>query len=191
MSILGETYTKMRLILSQLPLLMSVALSVPVGATVSPFESVAVSGSTRAALEAEARPFGHGSVIAKVEGGALFGDLAIAIVEFEDYQRTSDVTARFAVSCSLEDASWVCEHPYRIVTLLHEIPLAEIELRGDVSITTVRRILRFMNRRVGVRLVAVTGIELTEPGTYMVDVTNCDGFGTHTVTEKALERATE
>jgi hypothetical protein len=190
-SILGETDTKMRLILSQLTLLMSVVLWVPVGATVSPFESVAVSGSTRAALEAEARPFGHGSVIARIEGGALFGDLEIAIVEFEDYQQTSDFTARFAVSCSLEDASWVCEHPYRIVTLLREIPLAEIELRGDVSITNVRRILRFMNRWVGVRLVAVTGIEVTGPGTYAVEVTYCDGFGTHTVMEKDLERAAE
>jgi len=153
-----------------------------------PFEPVQLSARETNSIESAARPHGGGAEVRSIQAGALLGELAVAIVEFEPYEVRPDYSLRLGISCTYASAAWTCKGPYRIVTLLNEAPLVEIELRGDVTVKEARRILKFVRRREASRFVALTGIERTSHEEYWVETTYPDGGGTSSVSSQDLAK---
>ena len=169
-------------------------LVVSLTATASPtmavswlFDPVPLSEHHRAALVAAAYPYGNGAVVDNVEGGLLAGRLAVGTVEFVSDKVGRDYVSFLAVDCYYRDEGWTCDHPYRVLILSEECPKAEIQLSGQVPLTTARKILEYVKVRDGRHFLTLTGIELAEPGVYRVMTQFHNGSGLSTVMEKDID----
>jgi hypothetical protein len=164
------------------------AVSSAEGGNIFPFDPVDLSAQDESSLRLAARQSGGRAAIRSIQAGALLGDVAMAIVEFAPYEQRPDHSLRMGVFCSYQNAAWACGEPYRIVTLLNEASLVEIELRGDVSVEIARKVLAFVRARDGSHLVALTAIECKSSEEYRVDVTYTDGGGVSSITQRDLAR---
>ena len=145
-------------------------------------DPVDLTDADRSALDAAAKPHGHGAKVARAEAGSFAGSrVRFATVEFAPDQAESDYPTFLAVDCSRTGETWVCDDPYRVLVLVDECPQARIELRGQVSIADARKVFLLAKTREPRRFVTVTAIEPSGPALYSVNITYRDGFGVASV----------